>query len=199
MQWRTLTSDLQLCSCQKSNSMTKNSNPENHSRPWKILQYTIFILLLHPLIQRFSIFHKMLHSWSCPPPPTSVCQAIIWHCKMNNTHEIVVEWKRPLGAMWSLSTGSDHLDTSSPSESETLWPISASSVGREVSKGLEIFLTPQLPRTFSNSQSLESCFSSKQNMSISCPTRYTKAPLKSIFASSKSCSFFASSLVDKRG
>ncbi len=133
------------------------------------------------------------------PSPTLVCQTIIRHCKMSNTQETVVEWKRPLGAMCSLSTGSDQLDTSSPSESETLWPISASSVGREISQGLEIFLTPQLPCTFSNSQSLESCFSSKQNMSISCPTWYTKAPPKSIFASSKTCSFFASSLVDKRG
>ncbi len=134
----------QHCSCQNSNSTTKNSNPENHSRPWKILQYTIFILLLHPLIQWFSIFHKMLHSWSCHPSPTLVCQTIIRHCKMSNTHETVVEWKRPLGATCSLSTWSDQLDTSSPSESETLWPISASSVGREISQGLEIFLTPPL-------------------------------------------------------
>ncbi len=183
----------QLCSCQNSNSMTQNWNPENHSSPWQILQHRIFILLLHPLIQWFSIFHKMLHSWSCHPSPTLLCQTIIRHCKMSNAHETVVEWKRAMGVMCALSTGSDQLDTSSPSESETLWPISASSVG------LEIFLTPQLPRTFSNSQSLESCFSSKQNMSISCPTWYTKAPPKSIFASSKTCSFFASSLVDKRG
>ncbi len=183
----------QLCSCQNSNSMTQNWNPENHSRPWQILQYRIFFLLLHPLIQWFSIFYKMLHCRSGHPSPTLVCQTIIRHCKMSNTRETVVGRKRPLGAMCSLSTGSDQFDTSSPSESETLCPISASSVG------LEIFLTPQLPRTFSNSHSLESCFSSKQNMSISCPTRCTKAPPKSIFASSKTCSFFASSLVDKRG
>ncbi len=89
----------QLCSCQNSNSMTKNSNPENHSRSWKILQYTIFILLLHTMILHLPQNAALLELPSISNLSVANNHKIL---KMSNTQETVVEWKIPLGAMCSL-------------------------------------------------------------------------------------------------
>jgi hypothetical protein len=68
--------------------MTKNSNPENHSRSWKILQYTIFILLLHTMILHLPQNAALLELPSISNLSVANNHKIL---KMSNTQETVVE------------------------------------------------------------------------------------------------------------